>query len=63
MDFCTCNRGTCDPSVIAIASVPVQKWEEPYGDDRALALGTLFPSLNLPFFKTDDRKGGVGDGC
>lgn len=36
--------------LLAVASVPIQSWEIPYEPDRALKEGTIFPSLNLPFF-------------
>lgn len=36
---------------LAMASVPKQEWCEPYDYATALEEGTLFPYLNLPFFK------------
>ncbi|MBQ7795347.1 MAG: spore coat associated protein CotJA [Lachnospiraceae bacterium] len=45
--------------VLGIAAVPIQKWETPYAADVALAKGTMFPSLNLPFYMADDWIGGV----
>lgn len=33
----------------AMAYVPFQQWEEPYAPNKALAAGTMFPSLDLPF--------------
>lgn len=44
-DLCTC------PEQLAIASVPKQEWCEPYDLLTALKEGTIFPCLNLPFFK------------
>ena len=41
------------PLPLAMAYVPPQKWTEVYDKDQALAAGTLFPALDLPF------KGGV----
>lgn len=41
---------------LAIATVPMQAWEQPYESCKALTCGTVFPSLNLPFY----AKGG---GC
>ncbi|MBR5094171.1 MAG: spore coat protein CotJB [Oscillospiraceae bacterium] len=39
-----------DPAPLAGAYVPMQEKAEPrYGADRALARGTLFPGLDLPF--------------
>lgn len=35
---------------LAMATVPLQEWCEPYDWDTALAEGTIFPCLNLPFF-------------
>lgn len=51
---CGCNDSELLPTscTLAIASVPMQKWEEPYPPEDALREGTAFPSLNLPFFCT-----------
>lgn len=40
-----------DPRLLslAMAFVPVQSWERPYDSDVALARGTIFPSLDMPF--------------
>lgn len=35
---------------LAIACVPVQHWNLTYDLDVALAEGTIFPELNMPFF-------------
>lgn len=37
---------------LAIASVPVQSWDRVYEEGEALENGTVFPSLNKPFFAT-----------
>lgn len=37
---------------LAIATVPMQSWEQPYDPAAALKNGTIFPSLNLPFYVT-----------
>lgn len=37
---------------LAIATVPMQSWEQPYDPAAALKHGTIFPSLNLPFYVT-----------
>ena len=34
---------------IAMAYVPMQSWEKPFKENIALARGTIFPSLDLPF--------------
>ena len=41
---------------LAIASVPMQEWEELYSPEKALCEGTAFPSLDLPFFVTCKAK-------
>jgi len=46
------------PLALAIATVPMQKWETPYAAAQALYHGTIFPGLDLPFYKT----GGEGRG-
>lgn len=43
--MCTC------PETLAIATVPKQEWCEPYPWQTALSEGTIFPCLNLCFFK------------
>jgi len=35
--------------VLAIASVPMQKWRMTYSPEKALKAGTMFAELNLPF--------------
>lgn len=60
MNSCNCHP---DPSAqagltLAITTVPVQPWETPYDPQKALKQGTIFPSLDLPFYVT----GGVGNG-
>lgn len=47
MSTCICKA----PESLAMASVPKQKWCEPYDLKTALEEGTIFPCLNLPFFK------------
>lgn len=39
---------------LAMATVPMQEWCEPYELQKALFEGTLFPCLNLEFFKAKD---------
>ena len=34
---------------IAMAYVPYQEWEDTYAENVALAKGTIFPSLDMPF--------------
>lgn len=43
--FCSCKE------TLAIATVPIQQWCEPYPWEIALYEGTIFPSINLLFFK------------
>ena len=49
-NLCTCAE------YLAIASVPKQEWCQPYDFQTALEEGTLFPCLNLPFFKAPEKK-------
>ncbi len=44
---------------LAMAYVPYQTWEEPYGAGEALQAGTVFPSLVKPFCM---GKGGTENG-
>ena len=42
--------GNCiDNLPIAMAYVPMQRWEQPYDLERGFNTGTIFPSLDLPF--------------
>lgn len=43
---------------LAMAYIPIQEWEEPYDEARALACATAFPSLNLPFTAYGGNCGG-----
>lgn len=61
MDFCDCKDGAAARPVIAMAAVPAQKWETLYDWKTALETGTVFPSLDLPFFAME-KKGGMGNG-
>ena len=37
---------------LAIASIPIQKWNDVYDEAQAFKNGTLFPNLNMPFYVT-----------
>ncbi len=43
----------CSPQTLAMASFPMQEWCDPFPFDTALANGTIFPCLNLEFFKAE----------
>ena len=46
---------TCScPGTIAMASIPIQEWCKPYDLCTALNEGTIFPCLNLTFFKAPE---------
>lgn len=47
-DTCKCKE------TIAMASVPKQTWCEPYDFETALKEGTIFPCLNLTFYKAEE---------
>ena len=49
-NMCTCAEH------LAMASVPKQEWCEPYDIVSALAEGTIFPCLNLTFYKAPEGK-------
>lgn len=38
---------------LAIANIPIQQWEGLYDENTALLNGTIFPSLNMPFFAAE----------
>ena len=46
---CGRNNGYDDLLVLAIATVPMQKWRLTYSPEKALCAGTMFAELNLPF--------------
>lgn len=46
------------PAALAIAAVPMQSWETPYSICEALYHGTVFPSLDLPFYKAGGERRG-----
>ena len=48
---CSSKQANCVPS-LAIATIPMQPWEEPYDACKALQAGTIFPGLDLPFYVT-----------
>lgn len=61
MNLCTscgCDTSKGSPATpsetvhLAIATVPMQPWEQPYDSQTALNHGTVFPSLDLPFYVT-----------
>lgn len=56
MDFCKNLEMAQDILPLAIATVPMQPWETPYEPAKALKQGTIFPCLDLPFFKTGGEK-------
>ena len=49
-NLCTCAE------YLAMASVPKQEWCEPYDLFTALAEGTIFPCLNMTFYKAPAGK-------
>ncbi len=49
-NICTCAE------YLAMASIPKQEWCEPYDFTTALAEGTIFPCLNLTFYKSPAGK-------
>lgn len=65
MNLCTsCGCETADGTenmpvatmTLAIATVPIQPWEQPYDPATGLQHGTIFPCLDLPFFVTGGEK-------
>jgi len=43
----------CRKESLAMAAVPYQEWCEPYEWKQALKEGTIFPCLNLEFYKAE----------
>lgn len=41
---------------LAIATIPLQPWEEPYPACKGLEQGTIFPCLDLPFYVTGGER-------
>lgn len=48
------NVCQCTAESLAMASVPMQEWCEPYDLGTAVYNGTLFPCLNHEFYKAKD---------
>lgn len=40
---------------LAMAYVPWQQWEDTYSENKALEEGTIFPSLDYPFYGEEGR--------
>ena len=52
------NKNDCDcieDMPLAMAFVPVQKFNKTYEPDSALCFGTIFPELNKPFCRANMR--------
>lgn len=50
---CCCSPKQSSPGPsLAIATIPMQPWEEPYDACQGLKTGTIFPGLDLPFYVT-----------
>ncbi len=56
LEKCTTDTCCSCPETLAMASVPIQEWCDPYDWDTALAQGTIFPCLNLEFFAAKETK-------
>ena len=51
-----------DDMPLAYAYVPYQKYENPYCKEKALKVGTIFPSLNKPYgVYGNEFRGKVGE--
>lgn len=50
-------------SHLAIASVPVQEWGNLYEQGEALAVGTIFRELDLPFFAAEKETDRIPRSC
>ena len=44
-----CVCGNDEGGILAMAKVPMQPWCQTYDSSTALARGTLFPALDLPY--------------
>ena len=45
-NMCNIPKDKCS---LAMAYVPFQKWEPIYNEEEGFDIGTIFPSLDLPF--------------
>ena len=43
---------------VGMCYVPFQQWETPYAENAALERGTIFPSLDLPFYGREVKNNG-----
>ncbi len=58
---CSSDRSGAAPArplSLAMTTVPIQPWEEPYDPCKALQTGTIFQSLDLPFYVTGGEANG-----
>lgn len=44
------KQTTAVKAPLAMVQIPPQEWEDVYDSKQALLAGTLFPSLDKPFF-------------
>lgn len=60
MNSCGCHPSEESQGIaflpLAIATVPPQPWIQPYDLKTGLKNGTIFPNLNLPFYKGGEIK-------
>ncbi len=56
-NMCACGEQ------LAMGTVPKQEWCEPYELSTALAEGTIFPCLNLTFFKAPEGSAKLPECC
>lgn len=57
MNSCNCGQPPAPSPALAIATVPSQPWIQPYDPAAGLKHGTIFPSLNLPFYIGGEKNG------
>lgn len=48
------NDICCKTESLAMATVPMQAWSQPCDWKTALQIGTIFPCLNLEFFRAEE---------
>lgn len=65
MQTCNCHPAPSESAglVLAIATVPMQPWETPYEPEKSLKQGTIFPSLDKPFFVTAGGSANIPAAC
>ncbi len=57
------QQESCSWPPLAIATVPMQEWNQTYRPEVAFKNGTIFPELHKPYMGASNRRDHKGGGC